>query len=213
MPEIYENDWKYTRKKTVDIQIFIAIACPLFALLFLTEFNFFNPPLHRPLAILASAIMYIVIIFCLQVPISIYFLGYRRILKNSFVKKYRFDDGKLVWRGPLVNKHSIDIKDIFCILYPSEENKWNGSKLGCIYYDKHTKFLSWKSYRKIIFDTENGFKVTSKYVNKYRENSSEQPAIITDNTKESKQAVAAFRKGRIKEYKKEFWSKHSLDEF
>ncbi|MFW6376129.1 MAG: hypothetical protein ACOCZJ_03100 [Thermoplasmatota archaeon] len=116
MSEICENDWKFTRKKTVDIQIFIAITCPIFALLFLTEFNFFNPPLHRPLAILASAIMYIVILFCLQVPISIYFLGYRRILKNSFVKKYRFDDGKLVWIGPLGNKHSIDIKDIFCIL-------------------------------------------------------------------------------------------------
>ncbi len=56
-------------------------------------------------------------------------------------------------------------------------------------------------------------KVISKYIDKYDENPSEQASIITNNTKESKEAVAAFKKGNIDEYKKEFWAKHSLDEF
>jgi len=209
-----KNDWKFVRKKTINIHIFFAIAGPFFATLFLTEFDFFNPPLDSPLMVFTSVVMYILILFCIQVPFYTYFFVYREMLKDVYVEKYKFKDEELVWITPLGVKHKIKLDDIFCILYPNKDKKWQGTPICAVYYDKNKHFLFWKRYSAIYFDTLNGYQVKDEYVKRYNVSDADTPpAVISDTDKDTRPAKSYFRKGKIEEYKKEFWSTHNWEAF
>ncbi len=213
MTDYKENDWKFVRKKTIDIQIFAAIVCPLFAILYLTIFDFFNPPLDSPLMIFVSGITYFMILFCFQVPFTMYFYGYRRMLKHVYVDKYKFEDDELIWITPLGIKHKVKLDDVFCILYPSKEKKWHGTPIGAVYYDKNKEFFFWKRHGRIYFDTPNGHRVKDKYVKTFEKYGNDPPAVISDTAEDTQPATSYFRKGKIEEYKKEFWSTHNWEAF
>lgn len=119
----------------------MAILGPVGAVVFLTIFDFFNPPLDSPIMIFTSGIMYFLILFCIQTPFLMYFLGYRSMLKHVHVDKYKFEDDELIWITPLGVKHKVKVDDISCILHPIKDKKWHGTPLGVVYYDKNKEFF------------------------------------------------------------------------
>ena len=143
-----------------------------------------------------------------------YFLGYRRMLKHVYVKKYKFEDDRLIYVTPLGVKHEVKIDDIFCILYPNKDKKWQGTPICAVYYDKNKHFLFWKRYSAIYFDTLNGYQVKDEYVKRYNVSDADNPpAVISDTDKYTRSARSYFRKGKIEEYKEEFWSTHNWEAF
>ncbi len=213
MTNYQKSDWKFVRKKTIDIHIFMSIIGPFFAVLFITIFDFFNPPLDNPLMVFTSVIMYFMILFCIQVPFYTYFFVYREMLKDVYVKKYKFENYELVWITPLGVKHKIKLDDIFCILYPNKDKKWHGTPIGVVYYDKNKKNLFWKRYSAIYFDTLNGHLVKDEYAKRYKGSSGtdKTPAVISDTDIDTQPALSYFRKGKIEKYKRKFWSTHNWE--